>query len=89
MGDFVLMEDLTPMPGLTAKLWESFKGPGKVIGISADVLNCICEFLNVNGQRKQVTHHVSHLKRYEMRHPLLLTIRRTADGHMVRPAFSK
>ena len=83
------MINLMPNPGLSAKLRAPDKGPGKVIGISADGLNCTCEFLYVNGQQKQVVHHVSHLKRYEMWHLLRLTIRWTPDGHMVRPSIQQ
>ena len=60
IGDFVMVEDLTPIPGLTSKLRAPYKGPGKVVGISADRLNCTCEFVDVNGRKKQVMHHVSH-----------------------------
>ena len=86
VGDWVLIEDITTVPGLTMKLRAPFKGPGRVIGLSADGLNCTCEFMNVNGQKKQVTHHVSHLKRYEVWNPLKLTIQRTKDGHIVKPS---
>ena len=85
IDDLVLIEDLTPVQGMTKKLREPFKGPGWVIGISADGLNGTCKFVNVNGQKKQVTHHVTHLKRYEVRNPLRLTIRKTKDGHTVHP----
>ena len=78
-----MVEDLTPIPGLTSKLRAPYKGPGKVVGISADRLNCTCEFIDVHGRKKQVTHHVSHLKPYEMRHPLLMTIRKKVDGHVI------
>ena len=89
IGDFVMVEDLTPIPRLTSKLRAPYKGPGKVIGISADWLNCTCEFVDVNRKKKQVTHHVSHLKRYEMRHPLRMTIRKTVDGHATQPSVQQ
>ena len=88
VGDLVLIEDLTPVPGMTKKLRAPFKGPGRVIGLSVDGLNCTCEFVNVIGQKKQITHHVTHLKKYEVRNPLRLTITRTKDGHTVHPTMS-
>ena len=83
--DWVLIEDLTPIPGLTTKLRPLYKGPAKVVGVSLDGLNCTCEYQNVQGQQKQVTQHVSHLKKYEVRHPLKIVIKKTVDGFVVTP----
>ena len=84
VGDWVLIEDLTPIPGLATKLRPPYKRPAKVIGVSSDGLNCTCEYHNVQGQRKQATHHVSRIKPYQMRHPLKMTIKRTTDGFAVQ-----
>ena len=56
-----------------------------MVGISLDGLNCTCEYQNVQGQQKQVTQHVSHFKKYEVRHPLKVIIKKTVDGFAVTP----
>ena len=55
-----------------------------MVGISLNGLDYTCEYQNVQGQQKQVTQHVSHLK-YEVRHPLKMTIKKMADGFAVMP----
>ena len=84
VNNWFLIEDLTPLLGLSTKLQPLFKGPTKVVGVSADDLNCICEYHHVQGQHNQATYQVCNIKKYEVCHPLRRTIRKTTDGHTVR-----